>query len=162
MFPEVKVFSKRNLELIRQWYTYWSQDAAIAQQTVAQITVIPWGHNQAIVNKCESSEEALFYVEGVQTHGWSRNVLIHQIESGLWQRGGKAISNFEQTLPLIQSDLAKQSLKAPYVFDFLSLTEDNNERELEKGLVRHITQFLLELGAGFVYMGQQVPIAVGG
>lgn len=160
-FPDIKGFSKRNLELIRQWYRYWSQDPAIAQQAVAQITAIPWGHNQVIINKCQSTEEALFYLAGIPKHGWSRNVLVHQIESGLYQREGKAISNFEQTLPPLQSDLAQQSLKDPYVFDFLSLTDNYNERELEKGLVKHITQFLLELGAGFAYMGQQVPIAVG-
>ena len=160
-FPDIKGFSKRNLELIRQWYKYWGQDEAIAQQAVAQITAIPWGHNQAIINKCSLPHEALYYVAGIQKHGWSRNVLIHQIESGLYQREGKAITNFEQTLPPLQSDLAKQSLKDPYIFDFLSLTADYNERELEKGLVKHITQFLLELGAGFAYMGQQVCMPVG-
>ncbi|MGB1311670.1 MAG: PDDEXK nuclease domain-containing protein, partial [Leucothrix sp.] len=85
----------------------------------------------------------------------------HQIESGLWQRDSKALSNFEKTLPAIQSDLAQQSLKDPYVFDFLTLRKDYNERDLEKGLVQHVTQFLLELGAGFAYVGRQVPISVG-
>ena len=160
-FPDIKGFSKRNLELIRQWFQYWSQDAAIAQQAVAQITAIPWGHNQAIINKCKTLAEAQFYIASTQQHGWSRNVLIHQIEGGLYQREGKAISNFEQTLPPAQSGLAQQSLKDPYLFDFLSLTANYNERELEKGLVKHITQFLLELGAGFAYIGQQVPVAVG-
>ena len=97
-FPDVKGFSKRNLELIRQWYQYWSQDPAIAQQAVAQITAIPWGHNQAIINKCHSLAEAQYYVASTQQHGWSRSVLIHQIDSGLYQREGKAISNFAQTL----------------------------------------------------------------
>ena len=88
-------------------------------------------------------------------------MLIHQIESGLWQREGKALSNFAKTLPVAQSDLAQQSLKDPYVFDFLTLSKDYNERELEQGLVNHVTQFLLELGSGFAYMGKQVPITVG-
>jgi predicted nuclease of restriction endonuclease-like (RecB) superfamily len=88
-------------------------------------------------------------------------VLVHQIESGLYQREGKAISNFEQTLPPLQSDLAQQTLKDPYVFDFLTLTKNFNERELEQGLIQHITQFLLELGAGFAYVGKQVHLAVG-
>lgn len=151
-FPKIKGFSKRNLELIRQWYLYWNQDIAITQQAVAQIVLIPWGHNQTIINKCKVPGEALFYVNATQQHGWSRNVLIHQIESQLWQRKGNAVSNFHHTLPPIQSDLAKQSLKDPYVFDFLSLTDDVQERELEQALVKHITEFLLELGAGFAYV----------
>ena len=88
-------------------------------------------------------------------------MLVHQIESGLWQREGKALSNFAQTLPAPQSELAAQVLKDPYIFDFLSLTPAHTERELEKALIGHITQFLLELGAGFAYMGRQVPLQVG-
>ena len=105
-----------------------------------------------IVSKCSSQEEAFYYVQSTLKHGWSRAVLTHQIEIGLWQREGKAITNFHDTLPATQSDLAKQSLKDPYIFDFLALTKDHNERELEQGLVAHITQFLLELGAGFAYL----------
>jgi len=160
-FPDVKGFSKRNLEQIRQWHRYWSADNSIALQAVAQLAQIPWGHNLIIISKCQSRSEAIFYVQNTLKHGWSRNVLIHQIESGLYQREGKAITNFEQTLPPLQSDLALQSLKDPYVFDFLSLTKDYNERELEHALTQHITQFLIELGAGFAYVGKQVPLAVG-
>ncbi|WP_404360501.1 YhcG family protein [Methylotuvimicrobium sp. KM1] len=160
-FPDVKGFSKRNLEQIRRWYRFWSGDIEFAQQAATQFLQIPWWHNVIIVSKAQSREEALFYVRETLEFGWSRNVLVHQIDSGLWQRKGKAISNFSKTLPSTQSDLAQQSLKDPYVFDFLALTEDHNEHELEKGLVKHMTQFLLELGAGFAYMGQQVPIAVG-
>lgn len=160
-FPDIKGFSLRNLKYIRQWVQFWQGALAIGQQAVAQLCQIPWGHNIVIISKCQNVEEACFYLAGTQQHGWSRNILIHQIESGLYQREGKAITNFEQTLPPLQSDLAQQSLKDPYVFDFLSLTNNYNERELEKGLVKHITHFLLELGAGFAYMGQQVPIAVG-
>ncbi|WP_252177108.1 PDDEXK nuclease domain-containing protein [Endozoicomonas sp. 4G] len=160
-FPEMKGFSRRNLELIRQWYTFWSDDGAIAQQPVAQLTQIPWGHNQLIINKCKSKQEALYYVQNTIKHGWSRSVLTHQIESGLWQREGQAVSNFSATLPAVQSDMAQQTLKDPYVFDFLALTQNYNERELEKGLTEHITQFLLELGAGFSYMGKQFHIQVG-
>jgi predicted nuclease of restriction endonuclease-like (RecB) superfamily len=90
-FPEVKGFSKRNLELIRQWYRYWTTDTAIAKQAVAQLTSIPWGHNLTIISKCKSHSEALYYVQQTQAHGWSRAVLTHQIESGLWQREGKAL-----------------------------------------------------------------------
>lgn len=160
-FPEVKGFSKRNLEQIRRWYVFWNQVPEIAKQAASQLFVIPWWHNVVIISKCSSHSEALYYVQQTQAHGWSRVVLTHQIESGLWQREGKALSNFAQTLPPPQSDLAAQVLKDPYVFDFLSLTPEHNERELERALVEHITQFLLELGAGFAYMGRQVPIQVG-
>ncbi len=168
-FPEVRGFSVRNLKYIRQWHEYWVDAAPIGQQPVAQLTkqpvaqilCIPWGHNLAILAKCKQHDEALYYAQATQTYGWSRSVLVHQIESGLWQREGKAITNFEQTLPAAQSDLAVQMLKDPYRFDFLSLTKEHTERELETDLIAHITQFLLELGAGFAYIGRQVPLQVG-
>ena len=160
-FPEVRGFSVRNLKYIRQWHEYWVDAAPIGQQPVAQILCIPWGHNLAILAKCKQHDEALYYAQATQTYGWSRSVLVHQIESGLWQREGKAITNFEQTLPAAQSDLAVQMLKDPYKFDFLSLTKEHTERELETDLIAHITQFLLELGAGFAYIGRQVPLQVG-
>lgn len=116
-FPEMKGFSLRNLKYIRQWHSFWVE-FAIGQQAVAQLTAIPWGHNLAILSKCRSHAEALYYVQQTQRHGWSRAVLTHQIESGLWQREGKALTNFAQTLPAPQSDLAAQMLKDPYVFDF--------------------------------------------
>jgi Uncharacterized conserved protein len=160
-FPEVKGFSKRNLEQIRRWHTFWSQESAIAKQPASQLFGIPWWHNVVIMTKCRSHTEALYYVQQTQAHGWSRSVLTHQIESGLWQRDGKALTNFAQTLPAPQSDLAAQVLKDPYVFDFLSLTPEHTERELERALIDHITQFLLELGAGFAYLGRQLPLQVG-
>lgn len=160
-FPDVKGFSLRNLKYIKQWYLFYNQDKIIGQQAVAQITQIPWGHNLAIISKCKNLAEALYYGQTTIAYGWSRSVLTHQIESGLWQREGKAISNFAQTLPLSQSDLASQALKDPYILDFLMLTKEHNERELENGLIQHITQFLLELGAGFAYIGRQVPLQVG-
>jgi predicted nuclease of restriction endonuclease-like (RecB) superfamily len=160
-FPDIKGFSKRNLELVRQWYLFWCDESAITKQLVSQLTSIPWGHNLQIIRKCKNYQEALFYVSHTLKHGWSRNVLVHQIESGLYRREGKAINNFSTTLPAIQSDLAQQTLKDPYVFDFLSLSSDYSERELEQSLIEHITQFLLELGTGFAYMGRQVEIQVG-
>ncbi|MBL8028108.1 MAG: DUF1016 family protein [Fibrobacteres bacterium] len=168
-FPAIKGFSRRNLELIRQWYLFYQQyinssnlaDKEIAKQLVSQIESIPWGHNVAIVSKCKSHKEALYYIKNTLEYGWSRAVLIHQIESGLYQREGKAITNFDSTLPAPQSDLAKQTLKDPYVFDFLTLRNEHDERELENGLVAHVTSFLLELGAGFAYIGKQVPLQVG-
>jgi predicted nuclease of restriction endonuclease-like (RecB) superfamily len=168
-FPDMKGFSRRNLEQIRRWYQFWTDHEVIAKQAASQIkpdvvahlVQIPWWHNVVIVSKCQSSQEALYYVESTVHYGWSRNVLTHQIESKLWEREGKAIANFSSTLPLPQSDLAQQTLKDPYVFDFLSLVQDYNERDLERGLIEHITQFLLELGAGFAYLGRQVPLPVG-
>jgi len=159
-FPGVKGFSPRNLKYIRQWRLFW-QGEGIGQQAVAQLQSLPWGHNLAIMAKCKHSDEALYYVGAALEYGWSRSVLIHQMESDLWQREGRAITNFAQTLPAAQSDLAAQVLKDPYVFDFLSLTPEHSERELETTLVAHITQFLLELGAGFAYIGRQVPLQVG-
>lgn len=163
-FPGVAGFSERNLKYIRQWVQFWgvgSGGEPIGQQPVAQLQSIPWGHNLAIISKCQTRAEALYYVQQTQIHGWSRAVLTHQIESGLWQREGRAVTNFANTLPSTQSDLARQVLKDPYVFDFLSLTPEHNERELETALVEHVTQFLLELGAGFAYLGRQVPLQVG-
>lgn len=160
-FPDIKGFSLRNLKYVRQWYSFYTSAPEIGQQAVAQLVQIPWGHNIVIVSKCQNPAEALFYVRHTQQYGWSRNILIHHMESGLYQRDGKATTNFEHTLPPIQSDLAQQSLKDPYMFDFLSLTTNYSERELEKGLEEHMTRFLLELGAGFAYVGKQVQLAVG-
>jgi len=160
-FPDMKGFSRRNLELVRQWYVFWTSLESITKQLVSQLCSIPWGHNLAIMSKAETPDEALYYVRNTLEYGWSRNVLVHQIESGLYQREGKAITNFQTTLPVPQSDLAQQVLKDPYVFDFLALTKEHTERELENGLVQHVTKFLLELGSGFAYMGRQVPVLVG-
>lgn len=158
-FPDMKGFSKRNLEVMRQWYRFWEEQPTIAQQLVAQI---PWGHNLVIISKVKNTEEALFYVQKTVQNNWSRAVLTHQIESNLYQRQGKAISNFQATLPAPHSDLANQTLKDPYIFDFLSLTESHNEKELENALVEHVTRFLLELGAGFSYLGKQYKLEISG
>jgi len=166
-FPEMQGFSERNLKYIRQWHLFYAQtnqqpsDEQIRQQVVAQIVQIPWGHNIAIITKCKDVGEALYYVRTTLANNWSRSVLVHQIESRLYQRTGKAIHNFALTLPKPQSDLAVQMLKDPYIFDFLRMTEAYNERELEMALVNHVTQFLLELGAGFAYLGKQMLIRVG-
>lgn len=168
-FPEMRGFSRRNLELIRQWYLFYSKEKAIkqksageiAKQPVSQITRIPWGHNIAIIAKCKNMNEALFYVQNTLENNWSRNVLVHQIESGLYKREGKSLTNFAITLPKPQSDLAQQTLKDPYVFDFLSMRKSFDERDLENALISHVTQFLLELGSGFSFLGRQMPIQVG-
>ena len=165
-FPDMNGFSVTNLRYIRQWYLFYSQCLLIHQQAVGELTMasivqIPWGHNIAIISKCKNAEEAAFYIHKTVEHNWSRSVLVHQIESGLHSREGKAITNFSTTLAKPQSDLAQQTLKDPFIFDFLTLRNEFDEKELEKGLIEHITQFLLELGAGFAYIGRQFPVHVG-
>lgn len=160
-FPEVKGFSKRNLELIRQWYLFYNKDKEIAKQPVSQLLMIPWGHNIQIITKCRNIKEAIYYVENTLLHNWSRAVLVHQIESNLFEREGRALTNFSSSLPASQSDLAQQTLKDPYIFDFLTMGKDYTERDLERKLIDHISHFLLELGTGFAYIGRQVPLQVG-
>ena len=139
-----------------------SEITAIGQQPVAQLFQIPWGHNILIVSKCQEVVEALFYVRKTIENNWSRAVLTHQIESGLHLREGRAITNFEATLPAPLSDLARETLKDPYTFDFLTLTERYDERELENALLDHLTRFLLELGTGFAFIGRQYRLTVAG
>ena len=168
-FPDMKGFSLNNLQYIRRWHSFYCVESAncgtgcstIVKQAVSQLTQIPWGHNLTIISKCDTVEQALFYAGKTIENNWSRSVLTHQIESDLFSRQGKAITNFEKTLPTPQSDLAHEIIKDPYNFDFLTLTEDYTERELEKGLIDHIAKFLMELGAGFAYLGKQVPLQVG-
>lgn len=125
------------------------------------IFLIPWGHHIQIISKCESVKEALFYVKKTIENGWSRAVLMNFIEADLWSAQGKAINNFSRVLPEPQSDLANQILKDPYNFDFLTLTENYKEKELEDALTTNITKFLLELGQGFAYVGRQVSLKIG-
>jgi len=166
-FPGMTGFSVQNLKGICYWYKFYS-GFEIGLQSVSQlneaermIKSIPWGHNQRIMYKCKNINEALFYVQKTMDNNWSRNLLEHQIDSHLYERQGKAISNFQTKLPDPQSDLALQTLKDPYNFDFLTIREEYDEKELEDALVNQITQFLLELGTGFAYLGRQVHIKVG-
>lgn len=131
--------------------------APIVPQLVGQI---PWGHHREIISKCKDIEEALFYIAQTTQHNWSRSVLVHQMESGLYKRKGKALTNFEYTLPKPQSDLANELLKNPYNFDFLQLGSAASERDLETALTDHLIKFLLELGAGFAFMGRQHLLVV--
>jgi predicted nuclease of restriction endonuclease-like (RecB) superfamily len=160
-FPNLKGFSKRNLELMRQWYNYWGNDE-ITKQPVSQIFSIPWGHNIAIISKIKNKNEATFYLNKTIENNYSRAVLIHQIQTNLYNRSSKSISNFETKLPSIQSDLAIQTLKDPYCFDFLSLTQQHNEKELEDALIENMTKFLLELGQGFSFVGRQYRLDIEG
>jgi predicted nuclease of restriction endonuclease-like (RecB) superfamily len=133
------------------------------QGTVLQyIRQIPWGHNREIVSKCQNVSEAVFYVQGTIQNNWSRAILLAQIESKLYERQGKAIHNFQLTLPKPQADLARDTLKNPYNFDFLTLGQEAKERDLETALTNHIQKFILELGQGFAYMGRQFSLKVGG
>ena len=123
--------------------------------------LIPWGHHVSIIDKCKSVHEALFYVQKTIQNGWSRAVLMNFIEADLYSAQGKSINNFDRLLPDVQSDLAKETLKDPYNFDFIKLTGKYKEKELEDALVENITKFLLELGQGFAYVGRQYPIQIG-
>ena len=154
-FPEMRGLSPRNLKYMRAFAEAWP----IVQQPVAQL---PWGHNVRLLDYVKNREERLWYAEQAIQNGWSRNVLVMQIEGGLHRRQGKAITNFQTTLPKPQSDLAQQLLKDPYNFDFLTLATEAHERDLERGLLVHIRQFLVELGVGFAFVGSQVPLEVGG
>ncbi len=156
-FPEMKGFSPRNLKYMRKFSLEY-QDDAFVQQAVAQL---PWGHNVFLMNLVPDYQERLFYIHKAIEHGWSRNIMVMQIEKGLYQREGKAISNFKDKLPSPQSDLAHHTLKDPYIFDFLSLGQEAQEREVEKGLVAHMEKFLLELGAGFAFVGRQYHLEIG-
>jgi predicted nuclease of restriction endonuclease-like (RecB) superfamily len=123
---------------------------------------LPWGHNVLLVERLKKMEHRLWYAAKTVENGWSRAVLVHQIESGLHRRQGKALTNFDRVLSPAQSDLARETLKDPYIFDFLSLGDEAQERELERVLVTHVRNFLLELGAGFALVGTQVPLEVDG
>jgi predicted nuclease of restriction endonuclease-like (RecB) superfamily len=174
-FPDIQGFSYRNLRYIKQWHLYWSTETiwqqavakleappeTIGQQVVAQLGQIPWGHNLVIISKIKDQPEALFYVQKTIENNWSRAVLTHQIEGNLFRREGKAITNFKAMLPKPLSDLAEQTLKDPYKFDFLMLREKHDERELETALVDQVARFLMELGAGFSFLGHQYKLTGG-
>ncbi|MBX9771278.1 MAG: PDDEXK nuclease domain-containing protein [Candidatus Obscuribacterales bacterium] len=155
-FQEMKGFSPRNLRYMRSFAEAYV-DQQFLQQAVAKI---PWGHNVRILDHVKKDSERRWYVQQTIQHGWSREILVLQIESRLYQRQGKAISNFEQTLPDPQSNLANQVLKDPYAFDFLSLDSAAHERDIERSLVDHIQAFLLELGIGFAFVGRQYHLEV--
>ncbi|WP_439236458.1 PDDEXK nuclease domain-containing protein [Lonepinella koalarum] len=157
-FPDMKGFSRANLMYMRAFAETWS-DFEFVQQAVGQL---PWGHNVLIITRLKSADERLFYVQKSLSEHWSRTTLEVQIKNNLHQRQGKAVTNFNQRLPDIYSTLAQETLKDPYLFDFLGLGEDAQEREIEDALVRHVTRFLLELGSGFAYIGRQYRLEVNG
>jgi len=159
-FPRQKGFSRSNLFSMKKWYEFYSNSTGDDEKVQQLVGQIPWGHNVLIISKSDSVKEALFYCKKTIENNWSRSVLIHQIEIEFFLRQGKAINNFESTLPEPHSELAIETLKDPYKFDFLTLQEKAVEKDIEKQLVEHITSFLLELGAGFSFVGRQVPVMI--
>jgi predicted nuclease of restriction endonuclease-like (RecB) superfamily len=156
-FPTMKGFSPRNLKYMRAFAeSYGNED--FVQQVAAQI---PWFHNCVLLDKVPDVTEREWYARQTIEHGWSRSVLVLQIENGLYRRHGKALTNFGRTLPAPQSDLAQQVLKDPYNFDFLQLGLDASERDVEQKLVLWVRKFLLEPGVGFAFVGQQYHLEVG-
>ena len=145
---------------MKKWFEFYSKseiDLEKVQQLVGQI---PWGQNVVIISKSRNIQEALFYSNKTIENNWSRSVLLHQIELNFYERHGKAITNFTTTLPTPHSELAIETLKDPYKFDFLTLQEKALEKDIENQFVKHITSVLLELGTGFSFIGQQVPVKI--
>ena len=159
-FPDATGYSVRNLKYMAKFAAAYPGDEFV-QQAVAQI---PWGHNVVLMDKLSKSEERLWYAERSAENGWSRNVLVHQIESGLYQRQvlAEKVSNFGNRLPSPQSELAAQTMKDPYIFDFIPFKADMVERDIEQALVKDVTKLLLELGTGFAFLGNQYHLNVGG
>ncbi|WP_375318660.1 YhcG family protein [Candidatus Tisiphia endosymbiont of Oplodontha viridula] len=156
-FPEMKGFSTRNLKYMRQFAEEYP-DSVFVQEVLAQLT---WYHNLTLLDKIADKETRLFYIKHAIAYGWSRSIMVMQIELALHKRQGQAITNFKDKLPSPQSDLAHYTLKDPYIFDFLSIGDEAHEREVEKALIYHIEKFLLELGDGFAFVGRQYRLEVG-
>lgn len=174
--PELKGFSERNLKFMVQFYKEYNLDFLIGKQAVSQlenanqintefmkqaVSQIPWGHNILLMQKIKDKQIRFWSVQQTLLNGWSRDVLSLMIKSDLHLRQGEAINNFSKTLPDPQSDLVKETLKDPYIFDFITIAQPFTERELETELVKHVERFLLELGAGFAFVGRQYKLVVG-
>ena len=159
-YPNSTGYSVRNLKYMAKFAAEYP-DEQIVQEVLAQIT---WYHNLALLDKVKDKNASIWYAKESVKNGWSRNVLVHQIESGLYERQAvvQKISNFESLLPAPQSELAVQTMKDPYVFDFIPFKEDMVERDIEKALVKDVTALLLELGTGFAFLGNQYHLNVGG
>ncbi len=189
--PEVKGFSERNLKRMTQFFKEYPRLYSIGPQAVAQlqpadykedinmpqavaqleeperanlqqlVAQLPWGHNILLIQKVKDINKRHWYMQQTVENGWSRNILALQIDSNAYARQGKAVTNFDKLLPSPQSDLARQVLKDPYIFDFLTLDTEFREKELEAGLLRHLEKFLLELGSGFAFVGRQYHLDIG-
>lgn len=180
-FPEMKGFSYRNLRQMRQWFAFYStptgnwkqavsnldsSEKTILKQPVSQLGErffdVPWGHHLYIMQRCSDVARAVFYLRKTLENNWSRSVLLNFLDTDLYEREGKAVSNFGMTLPIPTGDLAQNLTRDPYCFDFLSITERYNERQLKNALIANIERFLLELGTGFAYMGREYRLEIGG
>jgi predicted nuclease of restriction endonuclease-like (RecB) superfamily len=157
-FPEMKGFSSRNLKYMRQFAELYP-DLEFVQEVLAQLS---WYHNLTLLDKLSIQEERLFYAQKAIENGWSRNTMVNQIMKGLYQRQGKAVTNFKDNLPSPTSNLVNDTLRDPYIFDFLTVHDLAVEREIEKDLVKHIEKFLLEMGSGFAFVGRQYKLNVSG
>ena len=157
-FPEMRGFRPRNLKYMRAFAEAYP-DQEFVQQVVAQF---PWGHQVRILDTVKDATQREWYIRQALQSGWSRNVLVHQIESNLYDRQGRALSNFDRTLPGPQSELAQQLIKDPYNFDFLTAAPDLLERDVEPGLIEHLRDLILKLGKGFAFVGSQYPLEIGG
>ena len=165
--PDVKGFSERNIQFMIQFYKEYGADAAIGKQPVSQfgnmkqlVSQIPWGHNILLIQRIKDNSIRFWYMAQIIQNGWSRDTLGLMIKSEIHERQGSSTTNFKSTLPDPQSDLASQSLKDPYIFDFLTLAEPFNERELETELIKYLEKFLIELGTGFAFVGRQYHLAI--
>ena len=165
LFPAAGSFSVTNLKYTKYFYDLYKEIGnrpQLVDDLQSNIFKIPWGHHRYIIDACkENRQKALFYVEKVLENNWSRAMLINFLDTNLYERQGKAVTNFKNTLPDIQSDLAQAITKDPYKFDFLSLTEKYNEKELKDALMDNITRFLLELGSGFSFVGREYRLEIG-
>ena len=157
-FPDVQGFSARNLKYMRKFADSWP-DLKLVQRCAA---LIPWRSNQVLLDKIKEPDQRKWYALQTLNNGWSRDILVFQIESGLYQRQGESQNNFPNTLPPVQSDMAAQLFKDPYIFDFVSMDATYREAELEASLLKHMEKFLLELGQGFAFVGRQVQLNVAG
>ena len=167
-------FSERNLRYMKSFYLLYNgqignlprlaanSNNAILPQVVAELFMVPWGHHRYIIDKCtDNPDKALFYVHQIVENGWSRNVLLNFLDTNLYERQGKALTNFSKTLPEESSDLAQELTKDPYDFAFTDIKDRYNERLLKDKLLGNITQFLVELGTGFAYVGKEYRLQVG-
>ena len=164
--PGVKGLSPTNLKYMKYFYELYkdieNRQQAVDEFSMKELFSIPWGHHVTIIDKCKSNEKkAIFFVNKTRENNWSRPVLLNFLDTDLYERQGKAITNFSNTLPVLQGELAQQITKDPYTFDFLSIREKYEEEELKDALIANIEKFLLELGRGFAYMGREFRLEVG-
>jgi predicted nuclease of restriction endonuclease-like (RecB) superfamily len=170
-FPDMAGFSVTNLKYCKLFYQYYpirpqlGDELQLPQKSVENhypsvINLVTWSHTKVIIGKVKDVNEALFYFEKTVENGWNRDMLALQMKSDLYKRAGKSITNFKQTLPEPLSDLAQETLKDPYKFDFMTMAQPYHERDIENQLIKHITKFLLELGKGFAFVGQQYHLEI--